>query len=82
MEHSHRLFKKLRSLLSSIRRIIQTRGHSCADPRGHAAIWVALNSVGSLCTPTLIHPDKAEGWLMPDKLRGVRQLQKLGAHYV
>jgi hypothetical protein len=30
---SLRLFKKVNSLLSSIRRIIQTRGHSCADPR-------------------------------------------------
>src|SRR5262249_10862653 len=27
------LSKKLHSLLSSIRRTIQTRGHSCADPR-------------------------------------------------
>jgi hypothetical protein len=29
--HSHRLSKKLHSLPSSIRRIIQTRGHSCAE---------------------------------------------------
>jgi len=28
-----RLSKKLHSLLSSIRRIIQSRGHSCANPR-------------------------------------------------
>jgi hypothetical protein len=33
MGHLHRLSKKLHSLLSSIRRIIQTRGHSCAHPR-------------------------------------------------
>jgi len=33
MGHSHRLSKKLHSLLSSIRRTIQTRGHSCTDQR-------------------------------------------------
>jgi hypothetical protein len=33
MGHLHRLSKKLHSLPSSIRRIIQPRGHSCAHPR-------------------------------------------------
>jgi len=31
--HNDPLFKKSHSLLLSIRRIIETRGHSCADPR-------------------------------------------------
>jgi hypothetical protein len=61
VRHSERpirspLSKKLHSLLSSIKRIIQTRGHSCADPRPGRRL-VAANSVGSLCTPTLIRPD-------------------------
>jgi hypothetical protein len=44
MGHLHRLSKKLHSLLSSIRRIIQPSGHSCADPRPSRR---AANSVGS-----------------------------------
>jgi hypothetical protein len=40
--------------------------------RGQAAIWVALNFVGSLCTPTLIRPDnEREGWVMSHKLTWV-----------
>src|SRR5262245_49692793 len=35
------------TLPSSIRRIIQPRGHSCAEPRPSRR-WVALNSVGPL----------------------------------
>jgi len=38
--------KKLNSLLSSVRHIIRTRGHSCADPRPSRRLGV--NSVGSL----------------------------------
>jgi hypothetical protein len=54
-DNYHSASKKLHSLLSSIRRIIQTRGHFCADPRlscrlGHA------NSVGSL-----LHADAHPG---------------------
>jgi hypothetical protein len=40
-----RLSKKLHSLPPSIRRIIQPRGHSCADPQQSRC---AANSVGSL----------------------------------
>jgi hypothetical protein len=51
-----RLSKKLHSLLSSIRRIIQTRGHSCADPRPSRCL-----GGGEFChagfTPTLIRPE-------------------------
>jgi hypothetical protein len=36
MGYSHRLSKKLHSLPSSIRRIIQPRGHSCAGPLSQA----------------------------------------------
>src|SRR5690349_5621015 len=40
-----------------MRRIIQTRGRPLRGPHGQAAVRVAANSVGSLCTPTLIRPD-------------------------
>jgi hypothetical protein len=46
MEHLHRLSKKLHSPLSSIRRIIQPSGYSCADPR-------PSRRLGCRQTPTL-----------------------------
>jgi hypothetical protein len=40
-----------------------------ARTHGPAAVWVAANSVGSLCTPTLICPDNERvGWAMSHKL--------------
>ena len=45
--HNYRLSKKLHSLLSSIRRTIQTRGHSCTDPRPRRRLGAA-DFVGSL----------------------------------
>jgi hypothetical protein len=40
--------KNSNSLPSSIRRIIQPRGHSCAGPSAKPAVWLAVNSVGPL----------------------------------
>ena len=43
------------------------QGHSYRT-HGQAPVWVAVNSVGSLCTPTLIRPDnEREGWRMSHK---------------
>jgi len=40
-----------------------------ARTHGQAAVWGAVNSVGSLCTPTLIRPDnEREGWVMSHKI--------------
>ena len=64
-----RLPKKSHSLLLPIRRIIHTRGHSCADPRPSCRLG-RLNSVGLLCTPTLIRPDnEREGCVIRELLR-------------
>ena len=48
MGHSHRLSKKRISQLASIRRIIHTRGHACADPRPSRRLGRDYTSVGSL----------------------------------
>src|SRR5262249_34616198 len=46
--HNHRLSKKRISPLSSIRRIIETRGHACADPRPSRRLGRDYTSVGLL----------------------------------
>src|SRR5215813_2447304 len=46
--HNHRLSKKRISPLSSIRRIIETRGHACADPRPSCRLGRDYTSVGLL----------------------------------
>ena len=67
--HNHRLSKKLHSLPSSIRRIIQTRGHSCTDPAAEAPFGPGLTLSDRFYTPTLIRPDnRREGWLMSHKI--------------
>jgi len=48
LRHAYGCPKNFNSLLSSIRRIIQTRGHARANPRGQAAVWVDANFVGPL----------------------------------
>jgi hypothetical protein len=45
VEYVHRCPKNSTSLRSSFRRIIQTRGHSCAEPTVKVAVWVDANSV-------------------------------------
>jgi hypothetical protein len=57
ISHRRRLFKKLHSLLSSIRRIIQTRGHSCArTSRPSCRLGRGLTRSDRFYTPTLIRP--------------------------
>ena len=57
ISHRHRLFKKLHSLLSSIRRIIQTRGHSCArTSRPSCRLGRGLTRSDRFYTPALIRP--------------------------
>ena len=57
ISHRHRLFKKLHSLLSSIRRIIQTRGHSCArTSRPSCRLDRGLTPSDRFYTPALIRP--------------------------
>src|SRR5262245_30897039 len=60
ISHLNRLSKKLPSLLSSIRRIVQTRGHSCALPHGQAAVGSRLNSVGPLLHAGAHPPNERE----------------------
>ena len=55
------LSKKLHSLPSSIRRIIQTRGHSCADPAAKPPFGSGLTLSDRFYTPTLIRPDNERG---------------------
>jgi hypothetical protein len=69
MGHLHRLSKKLHSLLSSIRRIIQTRGHSCGAPTAKRPFGLRLTLSDRFYTPTLIRRDNdREGWVMSHKL--------------
>src|SRR5262245_39503571 len=55
--HNHRLSKKSHSLPFVGRAHNSNKRPLLREPHGQAAVWVAANSVGSLCTPTLIRPD-------------------------
>jgi hypothetical protein len=45
----------------SVRRIIQIRGHSCADPAAKPLFGSQLTLSDRFCTPTLIRPDNEQG---------------------
>ena len=57
-----KLSKKLHSPLSSIRRIIQTRGRSCADPTAKPPFGSRLTLSDRFFTPTLIAPRSRFEW--------------------